>query len=706
MSDSEIDSEVLALLLGDNDLDSLPVNNDAGKYKIVEKKKVASNAGQKTVTPRDENPGKISKGNTNNKSLKPSLADTIDIAIDPRPPIEKPLQRLSDNFSDALSSKTTINREMVKKDEPKIDKCLHSGIRIVDRIVSKSDFNCAVSSRKYLKINKLPIIFKDNNDVEGDWITSGVIVRKTGPYKSSSGNDYSIWTLSDLMSLENKISVFLFKNTHIEHRKEQIGTVIGVLNPNFMPPRDPEKGKKSDLAFSVENAKKIIRLGMAYDYGTCKHVYPKSGEKCTNFINKALTQHCEYHILKIHAQMRNKRLNLSGVYTPAPNINKKQASPCQAFVHQGKAYYPNIAPIAKNSCRDNTTAIPSKGTVFTTSLISRDEFKSRLSIQSPGSMQLKRSLQGKTEEKENNALTKRPKLETADNFFKKHLQKPQLGLGASGNFINLAESTRAAAAKARAIQLARKCGGFKKQDPNGRRKALTEAEKQSIRQRRLEIDNPTPEKEEILNGPSDLFYNNPEPPRKTKIKSLNEAKTTDKPTKTTDKPKSKGILSSSFKTISLDSVEGKRLMKAQSINCNIVKEQELDRMMNYFDALEKFEFNEERLLSLKEMKVTVYVCNKCHTATQKQLQTCIANNHLVKKSFVLKKFFKCVSCKQKVDVIGHPFPDKPCQKCGSSKWEKCSMYNERKAPKLESEKLVVRGEMVERKTKFGFASDD
>ncbi|XP_063681046.1 protein MCM10 homolog [Bolinopsis microptera] len=668
---------------------------------------------------------------------KPSLSDKFKNVLDTKssddnpstsasqikpPPNKTPSKcQLSETFGTALheaESKrqapkpSNIKPVSFAPTPEKLDKCPHSGIRISNRVTAKSDFNCAVATRKFVKIQHLPLFFKDKQEVPGDWVTSGVIVRKAGPFKSKTGNDYSIWTLSDLISLDNTLSLFLFKNVHIEHRKEQIGTVVALLNPNFMPPRDQEKGKKSDLAFTLDDAKKLLRMGMAADYGTCKNT-TKGGQQCNNFINKSLTQYCDFHIVKVHAQLRNKRMALNGSYTPLqPGMNKLQKfkQDCQAFSHKGNVYYPNVK--AEVTDKPEVAALKKKGMMISTPLVSTEEFNNRLKVQSTGSIQLKRALEASPKPSESSQSSKRARLEKLDmtsckTFFKKHVEAPKLGSGlSSGGFINLNTDGKKASMKAKAISLAKK-GAFTAKIPGRKRHELTPDERRRMKERSLGLEKEPPPKEEIiLNSASDMLCSKgPIVTKRTassarQDKENKSRKSINGKSKESEPVARKGILSAAFGSIDTESIEGKRIMKAQSMNVGVIREQEIERTTDYFNAMEKFEHNEEKLLSIKEIKVTVYICRTCNTATSKQLPKCIEEKHPVKKGPAVKKFFKCGGCSQRTDVVGMPYPDHSCMKCGKSAWVKCSMYHEKKGVKLESERLVVRAEDVEIREKF------
>ena len=266
------------------------------------------------------------KSKTPVKPKKPALSDVFVNAFEfePQPTmsasglLETPSKTIiKSNQKCETPVKSAIKSVSVEIDKSQ-DKCPHSGLRITNRKVSKGDFSHAISTRKFLKLGHLPTYFVNKQDIAGDWVTAGVLVQKVGPLKTSKGDNFAIWKLSDLNSFDNLVSLFLFKEVYSTHWKEQVGTVVGLLNPTYMPPRDQDKGRKSELGFTVDNEAKLLRLGMSVDYGTCKGTQ-KNGEKCKNFVNKALVEFCDFHIVKVHAQKRNNRMALAGVYSPRPN---------------------------------------------------------------------------------------------------------------------------------------------------------------------------------------------------------------------------------------------------------------------------------------------------------------------------------------------------------------------------------------------------
>ncbi|VDM20625.1 unnamed protein product [Hydatigera taeniaeformis] len=72
----------------------------------------------------------------------------------------------------------------------------------------------------------------------------GVIGSKTPPHRSQNSKIFSIWRLTDLVSVGTgalnscKVSLFLFGAVHEKLWKEQEGTVVAILKPKLLPPRE------------------------------------------------------------------------------------------------------------------------------------------------------------------------------------------------------------------------------------------------------------------------------------------------------------------------------------------------------------------------------------------------------------------------------------------------------------------------------------
>nr|KAG5696424.1 hypothetical protein BaRGS_020961 [Batillaria attramentaria] len=81
----------------------------------------------------------------------------------------------------------------------------------------------------------------------------GVIVHKSDARKSSNGNTFCILKLSDLQDMNETVSFFLFGQVYKQLWKTDVGTVMGILNPDIMDPIEKD-GIKEKLAKDNDKA--------------------------------------------------------------------------------------------------------------------------------------------------------------------------------------------------------------------------------------------------------------------------------------------------------------------------------------------------------------------------------------------------------------------------------------------------------------------
>ena len=97
------------------------------------------------------------------------------------------------------------------------------------------------------------------------------------------------------------------------------------------------------------------------------------------------------------------------------------------------------------------------------------------------------------------------------------------------------------------------------------------------------------------------------------------------------------------------------------------------------------------MVSTKEIESKVITCVPCDYTAYTQSEHCRNMGHNVKRLSVMKRFFECKKCKNRTHTLGQKYPKKSCEKCSESAWERVGMMRERKGPKLDSEKLLIRG---------------
>ncbi|XP_072181840.1 protein MCM10 homolog [Diadema setosum] len=186
-----------------------------------------------------------------------------------------------------------------------------SRIRIINPLVSSAVMKERMKGRKMIRVSILNH-YSRTGDIEGDWVTMGVIVRKISKM-DSKGKPYSIWVLNDLSNLEECVSLFLFGKIHEEHWKTAEGSVIGILNASVMEKRD-DRQFSDNVQLRVDHPQKILMMGKSKDYGKCRGT-KKDGQPCSQFVNVGDCQYCVYHVQKEYKKAGSKRTDLSSSYS-------------------------------------------------------------------------------------------------------------------------------------------------------------------------------------------------------------------------------------------------------------------------------------------------------------------------------------------------------------------------------------------------------
>ena len=223
------------------------------------------------------------------------------------------------------------------EEEPSVTDA-YSKIRIVNPLISHSLMKMRMEGRKMISIPRIHLKMK-TQEVQGDWVTIGVVVGKSEPKTSSAGNPYSIWKLNDLEDLENSVSFFLFGEKHKQLWKTSLGTVIGVLNPGIMDALDKSS---NEPALTVHNASQVMMMGHSKDLAWCTSL-TKGGNKCCKFINRRQGDFCAYHVQAAYRKQSAQRLELHGSVTGIKprSFEQKIFSKGCAYVYGGQTFVPH-----------------------------------------------------------------------------------------------------------------------------------------------------------------------------------------------------------------------------------------------------------------------------------------------------------------------------------------------------------------------------
>uniref|UniRef100_A0A3B4UPG8 Protein MCM10 homolog n=1 Tax=Seriola dumerili TaxID=41447 RepID=A0A3B4UPG8_SERDU len=619
----------------------------------------------------------------------------------------------------------------------------YSGLRLRKPRVSSSEMDRKMADRRFIRLSQVPERLAREKLEDSDWVTFAVLVNKATPQSSSSGKTFSIWKLNDLHNLEVFVSLLLFGEVHKEHWKTEPGTVIGLLNPNPMKQKDGYDG----VSLTVDHPQKVLLMGEAQDYGTCKAM-KKNGDPCSQIVNMYECQYCQYHVKAQYKKMSSKRAELQSTFSgKAPNKVKVKGGGLRERLCQDGFYYGGVSSAA---CASSLTATkPNKPIQKTldklfvkgsTQLVDQakklaietgevsgcsNEFKSLMSMPTPGALQLKKHLAHGSQsvskdptgapvqsisasdllkqqkQKQRELLESRRR--RADEIQKRVLQNserarpgssslppsreglmspkaasevpkstqspaaphtPTLGRGFSkGEDILFFENSPRSAPPPSALSLsAAKMAALKKLRAKGA--GLEKEDPNAVKRKRNNSSEISVRVEKNLTSPNGESSNNEdeEPAQKKKRDQLQY----------------------------IQSEEFQKILNAKSRHGVALQAAEYQLQERYFDALVKKEQLEEKMKGIREMKCRAVTCRKCSYTYFKPADRCVEENHDLRWHDSVKRFFKC-PCGQRAIALDR-LPHKHCSNCGLFKWERDGMLKEKKGPKIGGELLLPRGE--------------
>ncbi|XP_076861062.1 protein MCM10 homolog [Brachyhypopomus gauderio] len=608
-----------------------------------------------------------------------------------------------------------------------------SGLRLRRPRLSSVEIEHKMANRRLIRLSQLPDRLARENLEDSDWVTFAVVINKVTTQSKSNGKTFSIWKLNDLQNLEVNVSLFLFGTVHTDLWKTDTGTVIGILNPNPMKNKDGY----SEISLTVDHPQKILMLGEAMDFGTCKGK-KKNGDSCTQLVNLYECQYCQYHVKAQYKKMSSKRAELQSSFTgSAPGKRKGRGDLrerlCQSDFHYGGVSSLACAPSAtapqskkQPSIQDVLASIPSKKLDLVSNEVSgcTDDFKTLMSLPTPGALNIKRHL-GDTKTKESCGPSSLRSISASD-LLKQQKALHQRRLQA--------RHKRAAEIQSRVLQDTG--AAVVSAGPSINRGALLSPRAASGASHvasppasRL-ADSPAPTLGRgFMEGQDILLDMSPPPPskstaakklaavRKLQAKGVVIAKDDPNAVKrkrsggTGDeiaKRVERSLTSpTGEKTAALEeeepaqkkrreqldyiqSEEFQHILNAKSTNSWIMGEMEEKAMQDYFEPLVQKEKLEEKMKSIREMKCRAVTCRTCKYTHFKPADRCVEEKHDYHWHDAIKRFFKC-SCGQRKISLGR-FPATACGNCGLYKWERDGMLKEKNGPKIGAELLQPRGE--------------
>uniref|UniRef100_A0A8C2ZLF7 Protein MCM10 homolog n=1 Tax=Cyclopterus lumpus TaxID=8103 RepID=A0A8C2ZLF7_CYCLU len=583
----------------------------------------------------------------------------------------------------------------------------YSGLRLRKPRVSSCEMDRKMADRRRIRLSEVPERLAQEKLEDCDWVTFAVLVNKVTPQSNSSGKTFSIWKLNDLHNLDVFVSLLLFGEVHKEHWKTEPGTVIGLLNPNPMKQKEGYDG----VSLTVDNPQKVLLMGDAQDYSTCKAM-KKNGDPCSQIVNMFECEYCQYHVKAQYKQMSSKRAELQSAYSgKAPNevkVKGKGGSLRERLCQDGFYYGGVSSPACAASLKKQSTPTVSmqSGEVAGCS----NEFKSLLSAPTPGALQLKKHLAQASKD----AAAAPGQSVSASDLLKQQKQSQREFL----------QNRRRRAGEIQKIRLPSSAGpspgaSSSSLDRGGLMSPKSASEVPEATQSPAAPHGPTLGRG-FTEGEDILFFENSPPPAAPapsalslsaaklaamkKLKAKGTGLNKEDPNAVKRKRSNDSEISArveknltSPNALDLNSEE-EPFQKKRREKLLYIQSEGFQKILNaksrhderYFDPLVKKEQMEEKMKGIREMKCRAVSCKKCSYTYFKPADRCVEENHNLRWHDATKRFFKC-PCGQRAIALDR-LPNKHCSNCGLFKWERDGMLKEKRGPKIAGELLQPRGE--------------
>ncbi|KAL5111906.1 hypothetical protein TcWFU_004154 [Taenia crassiceps] len=573
----------------------------------------------------------------------------------------------------------------------------------------------------------------------------GVIGSKMPPHRSRNNKIFSVWRLTDLMSVGTgapngyNISLFLFGAAHEKLWKEPEGTVVAILKPKLLPPNENSSLTSTSgagLSITVDSAPFVMLLGMSPDFSLCAAI-TKLGRPCRRIVNKDVCRYCDSHVKTAYYSASSMRPGFATTSISKPGYrqhrgSKRSSGGPSASALSGSVFllhHPTSMPVNRSQDTSslnrlavsspsalNVAKFASTGNAIgqcssSLSTASRSSFQvtseleasfaSSLTRPTQGSLNLLRYLEATNASHSaipessikskylKNATFQAKSHKTFAAFFAgvKHktlAQKPQIGRG-------LEVGTKddhfidLGPVSAKHSKLTANPTALPWHDAARRRTEALVQTKGGIGALQQSAREQTQKR--ILDVISRSTAKKPKPSPLTQI--LDSAPFL----KTSTNPK-QGISERIPKASDTSESEKRealaRLVSQGSRHTDIAAANEASAEQKLLSRLEERDSIEQVLLNQHKQECQIVTCLRCQYRSLHVSQICRKEGHDLEFSTGVKRFFACRKCKTRTTTLDR-YPNFACINCGESLFEKAGAIAERKGPKLAGEKLLVRG---------------
>jgi hypothetical protein len=108
----------------------------------------------------------------------------------------------------------------------------YSNLRIINSTANLHNMDRLMADRKFIHISNIALQACKDDDIRGNWITSGILF---APPKS---RDVASFCCINLTDMSNTVRIFFFGDAKDQFSKLANGTIISILNPDILKPAE------------------------------------------------------------------------------------------------------------------------------------------------------------------------------------------------------------------------------------------------------------------------------------------------------------------------------------------------------------------------------------------------------------------------------------------------------------------------------------
>eukprot|EP00762_Andalucia_godoyi_P002419 ANDGO_02784.mRNA.1 Protein MCM10 homolog len=545
-----------------------------------------------------------------------------------------------------------------------------SGLRIAERAIGSLDMKTRMSGKRVFslaQISKLPpntlseISGKAGQPSSqvGDVVVMGCIASRSIRATKTSNKSMLVWGLSDLS--QNQISVYIFDSAIAELKNEDLGSVVAILNPQFLNNQNSGHARVgSGVGLSINKKGQVLCVGKAADFGICEGTR-KDGSRCSCVVNRAVSSFCSVHVAAELKKTTSKRMELNSVAIPVRNPSQVTGI---AFRNLSEGFAMGKKGPQSKSLTGVTVGVSKHAqisTVVTSHLASlSDADKSRLSQAAPLGMRYLSHISGDSGTRRRISLA------------------GPLGLHQLTTPVPVVPSARGVKSNADAVSsLPSDAPQFivlEDVDPND-----------PFRDLPLHIVRPpTATSAPVSNvstvaSPESLMTGNAlnTPASSAALSSSEKENGRDgKGEDVSVAPNAKRSRLAALVGVSINDAESvASSIKASPFEPPSGNRGAMNASIN--SRIERLAHEEKLALqvaSTTSTQVIVHRCESCRRTFQTFPTDCKARSHTIAKVNAIKRFFECSNCRYRTHTINQVIPSVPCDKCKrTGTWAPCSM---------------------------------